>query len=90
MKVTAHFIDQSDIAKALGLISRSKAVKSMPDLVFGSMGKANDNLAAHFDLSPDSRVVGENLPVFVHKSTRFPASTRNLLGFLRSWRKDVP
>ncbi|HAW99229.1 MAG TPA: hypothetical protein DCX67_11895 [Opitutae bacterium] len=89
VKVTAHFIDQPDIAKALGLISRSKAVKSMPDLVFGSMGKANDKLAAHFDLYPDSRVVGENLPVFVHKSTRFPASTRNLLGFMRSWRKDV-
>jgi ABC-type molybdate transport system substrate-binding protein len=85
VSVDTHFLDQDKIPLAIGLIARSKAKKSLPDLIFGSMGKEGGELSDQFELSSELLDFKEfRIPVYTRKLTRFPSTTRRLLQFLQT------
>ena len=85
VSIDPHFLDQEKIPLAIGLIARSNAKESLPDLVFGSMGKEGEELSGQFKLFSDPLDLNVlQIPVYKRKLTRFPSTVRRLLQFLQA------
>ena len=85
VSIEPHFLDQNKIPLAIGLIARSKAKQSLPDLVFGSMGQAGEELSGQFEPFPEPlELKSLQIPVYKRKLTRFPSTARRLLQFLQA------
>ena len=85
VSVDSHFLDQDKILLAIGLIAQSQAKKSLPDLVFGSMGKEGGELSDQFELSSEPLdFKGFRIPVYTRKLTRFPSTASRLVQFLQA------
>lgn len=84
VSIDPHFLEQDNIPLTIGLIARSKAEKSLPDLVFGSIGKEDGELSDQFELCSESLDLhGLQLPVYIRKITRFPSTAKRLIRFLQ-------
>jgi ABC-type molybdate transport system substrate-binding protein len=84
VSIDPHFLDQDNIPLTIGLIARSKAEKSLPDLVFGSIGKEGEELSDQFEIfSEPLDHQGLQLPVYIRKITRFPSTAKRFVRFLR-------
>ena len=85
VSIDLHFLDQDKISFAIGLIGQSNAKKSLPDLVFGSMGKESEEPSGQFELFPEPLDLNVlQIPVYKRKLTRFPSTARRLLQFLQA------
>jgi ABC-type molybdate transport system substrate-binding protein len=85
VSIDPHFLDQDKIPLAIGLIGQSNAKKSLPDLVFGSMGKEGEEPSGQFELFPETLDLNVlQIPVYKRKLTRFPSTAGRLLQFLQA------
>ena len=85
VSIDSHFLDPDKIPFVIGVIGQSKAKKSLPDLVFGSMEKEGEELSGQFELLSESLDLNIfQIPVYKRKLTRFPSTARRLLQFLQA------
>ena len=84
--IDPHFLDQEKIPFTIGLIAQSKAKRSLPDLVFGSMG---DELSGKSGIYSEPFIHrGNQVPVYKCNLSRFPHATRSFIEFLQATEED--